>query len=184
MEKKKENFWECSPSSTDSLLVALVHSYTELLFQISNEGFSFPVSRAIANMSQVVRTELLRADMVEHDDDSPTSTLDIPLPKVDVAVLKKVIEFCDHYLTEPMTEIERPLKSTTNMEEFVQKWYADFADAVEQDLLFGLIVAAGSMEIKPLLDLTCLALHNRMILGKISEEIRAILNRTTHQEDG
>jgi len=160
-------------------------------------------------MSQAVRTELLRAeDMVvlkHHDDDdcdedyhddyhddsprqahrfSDDTTLDIPLPKVDVAVLKKVIEFCDHYLTEPMTEIERPLKeSTTNMEDFVQKWYAAFVD-VEQDLLFGLILAAGSMEIEPLLDLTCLALHNNLILGKMGAEITRVIFCIIHQEDG
>jgi len=54
-----------------------------------------------------------------------------------------------------MTQITTPLKSS-KIEEIVQKWYADFVK-VEQVLLFELVIAANFMDIKPLLDLTCLA---------------------------
>ena len=72
------------------------------------------------------------------DEDEVT---EIPLPNVKAAVLKKVIEFCQHHRSEPMTEIEKPLKSA-QMAEVVQKWYADFV-AVEQVILFELILAAA-----------------------------------------
>ena len=98
---------------------------------------------------------------------------EIPLPNVKAAVLKKVIEFCQHHRSEPMTEIEKPLKSA-QMAEVVQKWYADFV-AVEQVLLFELILAANYMDIKPLLDLTCATVAS-MIKGKTPEEIRKTFN--------
>ena len=54
-----------------------------------------------------------------------------------------------------MTPITTPLKSN-RIGEIVQEWYASFAD-VDQTLLFELVTAANFMDIKPLLDLTCLA---------------------------
>ena len=104
------------------------------------------------------------------DDEDVT---EIPLPNVKAAVLRKVIEFCKHHSSEPMTEIEKPLKSA-QMAEVVQKWYADFV-AVEQVLLFELILAANYMDIKPLLDLTCATVAS-MMKGKTPEEIRKTFN--------
>jgi S-phase kinase-associated protein 1 len=105
----------------------------------------------------------------DNEDDTP----EIPLPNVKADVLKKVIEFCEHHKEEPMTEIEKPLKSQ-QMSEVVQKWYADFVN-VEQVLLFELILAANYMDIKPLLDLTCATVAS-MIKGKTPEEIRTTFN--------
>mmetsp|Transcript_22021 Transcript_22021/g.62603 ORF Transcript_22021/g.62603 Transcript_22021/m.62603 type:complete len:171 (-) Transcript_22021:260-772(-) len=137
---------------------------------ISKEGDSFPVPTAVANMSELVKT--MMDEDAEDDEDSPT---EIPLPNVKSQVLRKVIEFCEHHLQEPMTEIEKPLKSQ-NMADVVQKWYADFVD-LEQVLLFELILAANYMDIKPLLDLTCATVAS-MIKGKTPEEIRATFNIT------
>ena len=86
-----------------------------------------------------------------------------------------MIEFCEHHLSDPMTEIEKPLKSQV-MADVVQKWYADFVD-LEQVLLFELILAANYMDIKPLLDLTCATVAS-MIKGKSPEEIRSTFNIT------
>ena len=100
-------------------------------------------------------------------------TQEIPLPNVKSHVLAKVIEFCRHYAEEPMSEIEKPLKSA-NMHEVVQEWYANYVD-VDQELLFELILAANYMDIKPLLDLTCATVAS-MIKGKTPEEIRKTFN--------
>ena len=54
-----------------------------------------------------------------------------------------------------VTSITTPLKSN-RIEEIVQEWYADFVN-VDQTLLFELVTAANFMDIKALLDLTCLA---------------------------
>mmetsp|Transcript_53844 Transcript_53844/g.155464 ORF Transcript_53844/g.155464 Transcript_53844/m.155464 type:complete len:167 (-) Transcript_53844:8-508(-) len=138
---------------------------------VSKEGDSFPVQPDVARMSELVKTMMDE----EEDDDDDASSKEIPLPNVKSQVLKKVIEFCEHYLQDPMTEIEKPLKSQ-NMADVVQKWYADFVD-LEQVLLFELILAANYMDIKPLLDLTCATVAS-MIKGKTPEEIRSTFNIT------
>lgn len=79
--------------------------------------------------------------------------MNIPLPNVKGAILKKVIEYMNRHRDNPMKEIEKPLKSN-NMKEVVGEWDAKFVE-VEQEELFELILAANYMDIKPLLDLTC-----------------------------
>ena len=108
-------------------------------------------------------------------DDENENDAEIPLPNVKAEVLRKVIEFCEHHLEEPMSEIEKPLKSQA-MGDVVQKWYAEFVE-VEQVLLFELILAANYMDIKPLLDLTCATVAS-MIKGKNPEDIRSTFNIT------
>ena len=117
-------------------------------------------------------SELVKG-MLEDDSGDDDDTTEIPLPNVKAAVLKKVIEFCSHHKSEPMTEIEKPLKSAV-MAEVVQKWYADFVN-VEKILLFDLIIAANDMDIKPLLDLVTLSITD-MIKGKTPEETRKVFN--------
>jgi S-phase kinase-associated protein 1 len=114
-------------------------------------------------------SELVKS-MMDEDGDEDDGPTEIPLPNVKAQVLRKVIEFCDHHLQEPMTEIEKPLKSQ-NMADVVQKWYADFVD-LEQVLLFELILAANYMDIKPLLDLTCATVAS-MIKGKTVSTTKA-----------
>jgi S-phase kinase-associated protein 1 len=129
------------------------------------EGNSFSVPMEVAKMSEVVKSLI--------DEDADEDVSEVPLPKVKATILKKVIEFCQHYKAEPMKEIEKPLKSH-KMADVVQKWYADFVD-VEQVVLFELIQAANFMDIKPLLDLTCTKVTT-MITKKTPEEIRAKFN--------
>jgi S-phase kinase-associated protein 1 len=96
-----------------------------------------------------------------------------PLPNVRTLVLTKVIEYCTHYQEEPMTPITTPLKSS-KIEDLVQPWYVSFVQ-VEQPMLFELVTAANYMDIKSLLDLTCLAV-SIYIKGKSAEELRQIFN--------
>ena len=116
--------------------------------QISSEGESFPTPIPVASLSELVKTTI-------DDDDDDGDTQDVPIPNVKAATLTKVLEFCTHYQTEEMTPIQTPLKSS-KIEDLVQPWYAAYVQ-VDQSLLFELVTAANFMDIKPLLDLTCLA---------------------------
>jgi len=143
---------------------------------VSQEGEKFKVSLDIAIMSELVKTMF--------DSDQPEDEVqEMPLPNVKTSILAKVLEFLTHYKGEPMTEIEKPLKSS-NMNEVVQEWYADFVN-VEQETLFELILAANFMDISPLLELTCATVAS-MVKGKTPEEIRQhfnIVNDFTEEEE-
>lgn len=99
----------------------------------------------------------LVASTIDDDDDDDDEIREIPLPNVKDAVLAKVIQYCTYYKEQtPMTPIQTPFKSS-KIEDLVQPaWYVDFVK-VEQALLFELVTAANFMDIKPLLDLSCLA---------------------------
>mmetsp|Transcript_41201 Transcript_41201/g.98674 ORF Transcript_41201/g.98674 Transcript_41201/m.98674 type:complete len:171 (+) Transcript_41201:269-781(+) len=135
---------------------------------VSKEGVVFDVPTEVAKMSTLVATTI--DDDAEDDDDE---IREIPLPNVKEAVLKKVIEYCQHYKEEPMTAIETPLKSS-KLADLVQPWYCKFTE-VDQQLLFELVTAANFMDVKPLLDLTCLAV-SILIKGKQASELRAMFN--------
>lgn len=113
-------------------------------------------------------------DTVDGEDDGEDH--EIQLPNVKSTVLAKVIEYCEHYQTEEMTPITTPLKSS-KIEDMVQPFYAEFVK-LDQNMLFELVTAANFMDIKPLLDLACLAV-SIMIKGKSAEELRAMFNLST-----
>ncbi len=61
----------------------------------SVDGAEFKVSTKVANLSVVLQSFL------GEDDDEEKN---IPVPNVRKEILGKVIEFGNHYITEPMTE--------------------------------------------------------------------------------
>jgi S-phase kinase-associated protein 1 len=120
-------------------------------------------------MSELVKNMISE----EMDEGDQADVTEIPLPNVSSEILSKVIDFCTHYKTEPMNDIEKPLKSS-NMAEIVQKWYADFIN-VDQSVLFEMVLAANYMNIQPLLDLSCATIAG-LIKGKTPDEIRKVFN--------
>ena len=129
---------------------------------------------AVAKLSKLVESTIDDDDAVaDDDDDDDDNAPEVQLPNVKAAVLAKVIEYCEHYQTEEMTAISTPLKSS-KLEDLVQPYYADYVK-LEQTMLFELVTAANFMDVKPLLDLTCLAV-SIMIKGKSAEELRKMFN--------
>ncbi len=116
-------------------------------------------------------------DLALEDDEFAEDTgadREIQLPKVKEAVMTKIIEFCEHYQTEEMTPIEKPMRST-KIEDLVQPFYVEYVNNMEQTMLIEIIIAANDMDIKPLMELACLAFA-MMIQGKTVEEMRATFN--------
>ena len=105
----------------------------------------------------------------------------IPLPNVKSSILRKVIEFCEHFCVagQAMPEIAKPLKSEDLSQCEIPEYYVNFVNfgesTEEQETLFNLILAANYLDIKPLLDLTCAKVAS-MIKGKTPQEIRATFN--------
>jgi S-phase kinase-associated protein 1 len=119
----------------------------------------------------------------EGDDaaDGSAKEMTIPLPNVKSSILRKVIEFCEHYQTpgQEMPEIAKPLKSEDLSQCDIPPYYVEFVNfgesTEEQETLFNLILAANYLDIKPLLDLTCAKVAS-MIKGKTPQEIRSTFN--------
>jgi len=105
-----------------------------------------------------------------------TSTTDtgieeqIPLPNVSSKILSKVIEYCTYHVNATKAQEDK----TAPDAEAVKAWDAEFVQ-VDQGTLFDLILAANYLNIKGLLDLTCMTVAN-MIKGKSPEEIRKTFN--------
>ena len=120
-------------------------------------------------MSQVIATQI-----GENEDEDDEIDNQFPCPKVSGDILQKVVDYCSHYQTEPMVDIETPLQGETIEEIVKPAWYVEYCN-VDREVMFQLVAAANFLNIKPLLDLTCLAV-SVSIKGKSVEELRAIFN--------
>jgi S-phase kinase-associated protein 1 len=123
----------------------------------SADGQLFEVEEGVARQSVTLRNTL---DEVGADET-------IPVPNVNAAVLRRVVEYCKfHAAGADADEAARAAG--------VKAFDADFVK-VEQDVLFDLILAANYLDIKSLLDLTCQTVAD-MANGKTPEEIRKVFN--------
>ena len=69
-----------------------------------------------------------------------------------------------------MKALSLPFQSSI-LNELVQDWYANFVEDMEWKLLLQMVGAANFLDIKPLLQLCCLGVVQR-IVGKSAEEVR------------
>jgi len=134
----------------------------------SSDGEVFEVETDIIKLSNTIKTML--EDLGVEDEESETEM--IPLPNVNAAILKKVIQWCTYHKEDPplLEEDDNKEKRTDD----IGSWDSDFLK-VDQGTLFELILAANYMDIKGLLDVTCKTVAN-MIKGKTPEEIRRTFN--------
>ena len=122
---------------------------------MSSDSEKFEVEQEVAFKSETIK------NMIE---DTGTDAA-IPLPNVSSKILAKVIEYCKFHT-------EAKAKETS--EDDAKNFDTEFVK-VDQATLFELILAANYLNIKTLLDLTCMTVAN-MIKGKTPEEIRKTFN--------
>lgn len=136
----------------------------------SNDSANIEVERVVAERSMLIKNML-----EDVGDESITQSNPIPIPNVNEAVLRKVIEWCEHHKNDPpqaQDDESDARKKTTDIEEWDQKFMQ-----VDQEMLFEIILASNYLDIKPLLDVGCKTVAN-MIKGKSPEEIRKTFNIT------
>jgi len=132
----------------------------------SSDNEDVPVDKEVAERSILIKNMI--GDLGEEATSEP-----IPIPNVNAAVLKKVIEWCEHHRADPPQANEDDSdsrKKTTDIDEWDQKFMQ-----VDQEMLFEIILAANYLDIKALLDVGCKTVAN-MIKGKSPEEIRKTFN--------
>lgn len=140
---------------------------------VSNDNIEFEISLASVINSKLLKTML---SLDEFDESEIRDQMDqqvCPLPNVEGAILKKVVEFLNKYLESPFQDINKPVKSS--MSDIVDEWYVNFLEMDKQEQLFKIIMAANYMDIEPLLDLTCASVAT-IIKGKSPEEVRKIFS--------
>uniref|UniRef100_A0A7N8WJ54 S-phase kinase-associated protein 1 n=1 Tax=Mastacembelus armatus TaxID=205130 RepID=A0A7N8WJ54_9TELE len=137
----------------------------------SSDGEIFEVDVEIAKQSVTIKTMLEDLGMDDEGDDDP-----VPLPNVNAAILKKVIQWCTHHKDDPPPpeDDENKEKRTDD----IPVWDQEFLKPCPAPLRFTVVSsvqAANYLDIKGLLDVTCKTVAN-MIKGKTPEEIRKTFN--------
>jgi len=79
---------------------------------------------------------------------------EIPMPTIQGEILKKVIEYLDHYKTTEPKKIPHP-RPSTNLSEVTDEWDITFLNLFDLDATFDLVEAANYMDIKSLVELSC-----------------------------
>ncbi|XP_062170284.1 SKP1-like protein 1 [Alnus glutinosa] len=118
----------------------------------SSDNKTFDVEEAVAVQSETLK------NMV--DDGCANDT--IPMPNVSGKILEMVLGWCKKHVDETVTGDE------------LNKYEADFLD-LDQEVLYGLLMAANFLNVKGLLDRVLQRVAD-MIKGKQPEEIRRIFN--------
>ncbi|KAF9769874.1 E3 ubiquitin ligase complex SCF subunit scon-3 [Fusarium sp. DS 682] len=145
-------------------------SSAQKVWLASNDSAVIEVDRVVAERSMLIKNML-----DDIGDEGINAENPIPIPNVNEAVLRKVIEWCDHHRNDPpqaQDDESDARKKTTDIEEWDQKFMQ-----VDQEMLFEIILASNYLDIKPLLDVGCKTVAN-MIKGKSPEEIRKTFNIT------
>mmetsp|Transcript_36630 Transcript_36630/g.88768 ORF Transcript_36630/g.88768 Transcript_36630/m.88768 type:complete len:161 (+) Transcript_36630:214-696(+) len=75
----------------------------------------------------------------------------LSLPILKERVIPKIIEFCYHYLEEPMVDI--PMDGNNGLVHLVQPWYTSFLCHLNQEVRSELLIASRILHIQPLQDL-------------------------------
>lgn len=154
----------------------------------SNDNATIEIDRAVAERSILIKNMLedIGDDTISHQNPIPIQNVRITLLdisnyiiltalQVNEAVLRKVIEWCEHHRHDPaqtQDDESDARKKTTEIDEWDQKFMQ-----VDQEMLFEIILASNYLDIKPLLDVGCKTVAN-MIKGKSPEEIRKTFNIT------
>ncbi|KAG6001575.1 E3 ubiquitin ligase complex SCF subunit scon-3, partial [Claviceps pusilla] len=99
----------------------------------SNDHATIEVDRVVIERSMLIKTML---DDLGDESISPTNA--IPIPNVNEAVLRKVIEWCEHHRNDPpqaQDDESDGRRRTTDIEEWDQKFMQ-----VDQEMLFEIIL--------------------------------------------
>lgn len=132
----------------------------------------------VAMLSGLVSNALEEEDEVEEGSSLQT----IPIMGVRFEVLQKVEEYCHHFVNSPMQKIEVPFYSF-DIKDIVGEWYANYITNITRGMLFELMAAAHYMDIKPLVELTCIPI-SMIIQGMSSDEICLLFNLESSRKAG
>lgn len=143
---------------------------------ISSDKDKFTVERKVAEKSLFIKNMLKNLLPAEGDEDSDNEDndepIEIPTPNVRSAVMKNILEWCEHYKDTEFPEDDQEDDSKKSAP--IEAWDKNFLN-VDQEMLYEIILAANYLNIKPLLNAGCKVVAE-MIRGKSPDEIRKTFN--------
>jgi S-phase kinase-associated protein 1 len=78
-----------------------------------------------------------------------------PVPiQFDEAIVKRVFEFLEHEIHEPLPDIPKPVPSE-RLSDWIPQWYANFIDIKSLDDLMETVAAANYLDVPSLVELGC-----------------------------
>ena len=133
---------------------------------ISSDGEKIETSAKAAMRSTLIKDSIqdCRDDIIEFTANNVKGN-----------VLKKIVEYLEHYKDTEPKEIERPLPSQ-NFKECVDEFDFNFTD-IDLNMIFEIVLASNYLDIKPLLELANAKVAS-ILKGKTTEEIRRIFGIT------
>ena len=144
------------------------------VIMVSSDGQKFEISVKAAMRSQIMKESIMGNNQEE---------IEFNANNIKGDILKKIVEYLEHYENEEPKEIERPLPSL-NFKECVDEWDYNFID-VDINTIFKIINASNYLNIPPLLELSSAKMAS-IIKGKTTEEVRqlfGIQNEFTPEEE-
>ena len=127
---------------------------------ISSDGEKIEISAKAAMRSTLIKDSIqdCRDDIIEFTANNVKGN-----------ILKKIVEYLEHYKDTEPKEIERPLPSQ-NFKECVDEFDFNFTD-IDLNMIFEIVLASNYLDIKPLLELANAKVAS-ILKGKTTEEIR------------
>lgn len=150
---------------------------------ITNDGVEFDVSNDIATYKlsddyenkPLIGYLVTPIEMMEGEDEDDVAP--VPIPNVDSVMLKRVMEYSEHYSSHPMKIIEKPMLSY-DMKDNVEYFYANFINSLTTVEVFQVLLAAIFMDVKPLATLAGSKIGS-LIKGKTSAEVQELMKWMT-----
>lgn len=170
LKKAKNNGREKSEIGKQNLKLIVFH-FQNMSFpckKISNDGVTFETSLIVAQMSETL------AHLIE---DSGTEE-DIPLPNLNSNILRLVLLYCEKYQKENFKSLleSKNEQESEKAKKQLSNYNHQFCSSLENtSILTEVMLASNYLDIKPLLDVTCLTMA-MAIKGKSPQEIKQILN--------
>ncbi|OAF65471.1 E3 ubiquitin ligase complex SCF subunit sconC, partial [Intoshia linei] len=137
----------------------------------SMDGDQFTVDLDVACQSGMIKLMFdAENDGIEQGNESEP----IPLPKVSGSTLKKIIQWCEYHRHDENVTTTSEIGNRIPKEEVITSWEHEYFK-LDQGTMFEIIIAANYLDIKRLLDVSCMVIAN-MIKGRTPEEIRKHFN--------
>ena len=133
---------------------------TEPITLQTSEGQSHIVDRTVVEMSETIK------DVI----DDTGSENSIPLSQIDTQTFEQLVKYMTHHTKHPEDHLNHK-----DVLDDISEWDIEYCSNLDNELLFKVILACNYLDIKPLLQLTCKTVAQK-IKGKTPDEIKKALD--------